>query len=248
MALFNVTNQGYGNLPPTVVGDITINITYDDGEHIFTIADFTTGTTPVYSDPEGDDVETVKIVTLPTVGTLELSEVAVIAGDEITLADIVAGNLIYNTDGIVTAGYTDSTMTFNIADDGSSSYGAITPGIVTFVVGAEINLPPSAVGNKTLNLSYAQFYPITRANLTTETTPAYADPEGDAEENVKILSLPSVGTLLVSGLPATVNQIIPFTILDSGFFVYLCDAADLDGYTTTFDFAISDVGSGEYTS
>lgn len=249
MALFNITNDGYVNLPPTVVGDITINITYSLGVHIFTIADFTTGTTPQYSDPENDGVLTVKIISLPLTGQLNLSGVPVTAGDDITLADIMAGNLIYDIDEFETDGYTDTNMTFNIADDGSLTYGAITAGIVTFVVEADINLPPDNVGDKTINLNYTVSHVFTRANLTTETTPVYSDPEGDAEQSVKILSLPNIGSLSVNGLSATVNQVVPFTTIDSGFFIYnQSGLISNTGFTTSFDFAISDAGSGQFTS
>jgi len=248
MAIFNVTNSGQGNLPPTQVGDITINLDYADEEHEFTIADFTTVTTPVYSDPEGDGVETVKILTLPTTGTLYLSGVPVNVNDEITLADIVAGNLTYDIDLLETGGYTDSTMTFNIADDGSSSYGAITPGVVTFVVGAEINLPPDVVGDETIAVTYAATYVYTAADFTTNTTPAYNDPEADAAEDLKILSLPASGSLKYNGAPCSVNQIVSFADITAGLLQYTADNGTLIAHTDPWNFAIADAGSGTFSS
>jgi hypothetical protein len=248
MAKFNVTNVAVTNLPPTEVGNVAIDILYADTSYVFVEADFTTGTTPVYSDPENDAVSTVKVVTLPTVGTLKLSAVDVIADDEITLADIVAGNLEYFIDLTDTDGYTDSIMTFNIADVGSLEYGAITDGIVTLNVSAEINLPPSSVGDITINLINGEFYTFTSANFTSETTPPYSDPESDAALNLKVLSLPADGTLKLSGIVLTVNDIVSFAEISSGLFTYVPDVSIKIIQTLTFDFAVSDVGSFEYTS
>jgi hypothetical protein len=247
MGIFNVTTSGSVNLPPTQVGDITIELTFNE-TYVFTIADFTTLTTPVYSDPEGDDVQSVKIVTLPTIGQLLLSAVPVIADQEIALVDITGGNLTYVADVAQTAGYTDSDMTFNIADDGSGSYGAITPGIVTFTVAEEINLPPSSIGDNTLNLDYSEFHIFTRDNFTTETTPVYVDPEGDPALNLKLLSLPATGNLKLNAVNCTVNQIIPFSSIDDEFFVYAPDVSIKTAQNLTFDFAIADAGSLEYSS
>jgi hypothetical protein len=247
MAIFNVTTGGSVNLPPTQVGDITIDLTFNE-TYVFTIADFTTLTTPVYSDPEGDSVQSVKILTLPAVGGLLLSAVAVTVGQEIALADITGGNLTYVADVAQTAGYTDSAMTFNIADDGSGSYGAITPGVVTFTAEAEVNLPPSSIGNLTINLVYGEFHVFTRANFTTETTPAYVDPEGDPALNLKILSLPATGNLKLSAVNCTVNQVVPFSSIDSGLFTYAPNVAITTVQNLTFDFAIADSGSLQYSS
>tara|TARA_R110000772_G_scaffold62137_2_gene139637 strand:+ start:741 stop:1484 length:744 start_codon:yes stop_codon:yes gene_type:complete len=247
MAIFNVTTGGSINLPPTQVGDITINLTFNQ-TYVFTIADFTTLTTPIYTDPEGDAVQSVKIVTLPTIGGLLLSAVAVTVGQEISLVDITGGNLTYVADIVQTAGYTDSDMTFNIADDGSGSYGVITPGIVTFTVAAEINLPPSAVGDNTINMVYGEFRAFTRADFTSATTPVYTDPEGDAEQNLKILSLPADGQIVLSGTAVIVNQVIPFSTIDLGTMLWVPDISIKTAQNLTFNFAVSDVGSGQYTS
>jgi len=248
MAKFNVTNVSSINLPPTEVGDITINIVFAVGTHVFTPANFTTETVPVYSDPEEDDVFTVKITALPTLGSLELSAVAVNVNDEITLADITAGNLTYDIAVAETAGYSDSDMTFNIADDGSETYGVITDGIVTFAVTSEINLPPSDVGDNIINLTNGEFYTFTSANFTTETTPAYVDPEGDAPYKVKILTLPANGTLKFNGTNVIVNQEVTVAEIDAGLLTYVPDVSIKTVQSLTFDFAVSDVGSEGFTS
>lgn len=248
MAFFNVTNTSYENLAPTVVGNITINITYATAQHIFTVADFTTLTTPVYSDPENDSAETVKIVTIPTVGLLKLSSIDVSPNDEISVVDIAAGNLTYNIDLGDTDSYIDSDMTFNVADNGSFSYGAIVEGIVTISVGAEINLPPDNVGDNTINLDYNEFYTFTRANFTTETTPAYSDPEADAENNLKILSLPINGTIKIDGVVASVNNVVSFANIDLGKLTYVPNVSIITAQTITFGFSISDAGSGQYSA
>lgn len=247
MGIFNVTTVESINLPPIQVGDITIDLTFNE-TYVFTIADFTTLTIPVYSDPEGDSVQLVKILTLPVVGQLLLSSIPVIVNQEIALSDITGGNLTYVADVAQTAGYTDSVMTFNIADDGSGSYGAITPGVVTFIAEAQVNLPPSSVGDLTINLAYGEFPIFTRANFTTETTPAYVDPEGDLALNLKILSLPATGNLKLSAVNCTVNQVVSFSSIDSGLFTYAPNVAITTAQNLIFDFAIADSGSLQYSS
>lgn len=247
MAIFNVTTGGSSNLPPTQVGNITINLEFNES-YVFTIDDFTTLTTPNYSDPEGDSVQSIKILNLPLYGKLLLSGVFVGFDQEIALAEITSGNLTYTADALETGGYTDSLMIFNIADDGSGLYGSITPGVVTFTVKAQANLPPSSVGDLEINLTYGEFLTFTRANFTTETTPPYFDPEGDPPLNLKIISLPITGTLKHNAIPVTVNQVIPFADIDLGKLTYSPNVLITTAQDLTFDFAISDTGSLQYSS
>jgi hypothetical protein len=248
MALITVTNDIFDNLPPSAIGDNTINVAYT-ATHVFTAANFTTETSPAFSDPEGDSVLNLKIVTVPTLGTIELSAVTQIAGDIVPWADVVAGNLTYVQD-VQTTAYNDSDMTFDLMDDGSNQYSGLTPGIITYVVAGYINLPPNNVGDETLNLTWNEHYIFTRADFTTNTTPPYSDPEADAEQNLKILSvMPSVeGFLKYNGTQVIVNQVISFVDIDAGLLEYSPLPINTGGLLTNFTFAISDVGSGNYSS
>jgi hypothetical protein len=108
------------NLPPTS-GDNEETI--DHGETlVFTSADFTTGTTPAYSDPEGDAALLLKITLLPTIGNLKLSGVNVSLNQIISFTDIVAGNLTYVGDNSVTTSISVE-FDFVIQDTGSGQFG-----------------------------------------------------------------------------------------------------------------------------
>jgi hypothetical protein len=245
MGIFTLTVGSYTNLSPSQIGNISLNLTYNQ-TYTFTIDDFTTNTTPPYMDPEGDSVETVKIITIPTQGVLELSAVAVIALDEITLADINAGNLKYIADVADTDGYSNSELTFDIADDGSSTYSGLT-GIVTFNVGSQANAAP-VIGDGASAVNYGEALVFTSAMFTTGTTPAYSDAEGDPASQLKILTLPTLGIIQYNGINVVVNQIINFSDIDLGLLTFIPDLADTNGDVQNFTYAISDTGSGIFST
>lgn len=120
--------------------------------------------------------------------------------------------------------------------------------LFTLNTNAYVNQPPSTVGDGSATTNYGATYTFTRADFTTNTTPAYADPEGDAAQNLRVLSLPTTGELQLNAVAVTINQVISFANIDSGLFTYVPDNATTTAYADTFNFEISDVGSGSYTS
>tara|TARA_R110000823_G_scaffold304880_2_gene426659 strand:+ start:1418 stop:2155 length:738 start_codon:yes stop_codon:yes gene_type:complete len=245
MASFAININAYANLAPTQLGTLTLNLTYNQA-YVFTVANFTTETIPPYVDPEGDPASLIKIVTIPTTGVLALNGVAVIASDEITVADITSNLLVYTADIGTTTLYSES-FTFDIADVGSGLFGALT-GTVSLNVAASVNLPPTEVGDGTETIEYAETLVFTRAMFTSGTTPPYADPEGDAALNLKIVGLPTDGDLVLNGVTVVLNQIIPFSQIDSGLFTFVPSLVDTDGDVETFQFEIADAGSGQFVS
>lgn len=246
MALFNITVNAQVNQAPSQIGDLTLNLDYNE-LHVFTAANFTTGTTPPYADPEGDAAEKVKIITIPTQGVLALNAVPVIANDEISMTSIATGFLTYQADPADLDGYTNSQLTFDISDYGSALYSGLT-GTVTFIVAADVNDPPSAVGDNTLNTDHAVTVVFTTADFTTNTTPAYADPEGDPAFKLRVDSLPIEGTLKLNGVNVTLNQEITFVDINSGLFTYVPNSLNSNSYNVDFNFSIQDSGSGQYTT
>ena len=100
--------------------DDTITI-LEDGSHVFVTADFG------FSDPNdspADAFASVKITSLPTAGALELDGVGVTLNQEISVADIVAGKLVFspaaNANGL---SYAD--FDFKVRDDGGTDDGGI---------------------------------------------------------------------------------------------------------------------------
>lgn len=115
-------------------------------------------------------------------------------------------------------------------------------------VNARINLPPSEVGDNSLSTAHATTITFTADDFTTNTTPPYADPEGDAAANLRVLTLPANGDLELGGVAVTLNQIIPFTSIVAGQLTYVPDAALTTLRTVNFTFEIADAGSGQYTA
>ena len=109
-----------GNDPPSAVGDNSLTTEYGVSI-VFTSANFTTETTPVYSDPEGDSAECLQILTLPTEGVLKNNGVDVVINEEILFTDIDLGLLTYVPNGLNSNTY-NVDFDFQIKDSGSGQY------------------------------------------------------------------------------------------------------------------------------
>lgn len=242
MAIFNITINSYENLPPSVLGSKIINVAFNE-THVFSLNDFT-NTTPAYSDPEGDAPSKIKILSLPVFGGLLYNGIPVIVSQEI---DVVNINLLTFTGAV--SNYQDS-FSFDIADVGSLQYTNFSinngAGFIQMNVGIESNLPPSEVGDGSKTIEYGETSVFTSAMFTTDTTPPYADPEGDAPSALKILSLPALGILRFNNVPVVINQIISMADIDLGLLTYTPDLADTNGDQQSFEFAVSDTGSGQF--
>lgn len=120
MALFTVTTNEYTNQPPSQVGNNTISTNYGVTK-VFTRANFTTETTPPYTDPEGDTAFQLKVISLPATGTLQLNGVNVSLNQVINFTDIDAGLFTYVPDNGITTSY-NANFNFEIADSGSGIF------------------------------------------------------------------------------------------------------------------------------
>jgi hypothetical protein len=245
MAIFTITVDQYVNKEPSVIGNNTINVVYENNLHTFTEADFTTNTNPKYQDPEADGPLMLKVTSVPSIGELRLDNITVLINDEILFTDIVSGLLIYRPDFLQTTAISTS-FTFTISDTGSTNYYAGADATFNVNVSQEQNLPPSSVGNKDFTINDSNTVVFTAANFTTETTPVYADPEGDVADKLKITSLPTLGIINLDSIPITINQIIPFSEITSGSLTYVPDNST--PYVITFSFEIADLGSGIFTA
>jgi len=243
--LYTITNNGFTNGRPVAVGANTVSI-LNRTTHVFTIANFTTETSPVYSDPEGDALSYIKILQLPVSGQLQLSGAPVSLNQIIISANITAGNLTY-VSSVVDPAYSEI-FKFDIADTGSQTLSGLTTGVITMNVAAIVNSPPTCVGNNTIVKNYNQTHVFTVANFTSETTPVYSDPDGDSAYAVKVLTLPSNGNLYFNGILVTVNQEILMTEVAAGLLTYVSNPATTIAQSLPFNFALSDVGSKTFIS
>lgn len=118
----------------------------------------------------------------------------------------------------------------------------------TLNMGEYNNLPP-VIGDGERTTSYGTEIILVRADFTSNTTPPYSDPEGDAPLNLKITSLPVEGVLKLDGIDVTIGQEISFiTNIDANQLTYTPNNANTSAHSAAFGFEISDVGSTTYTS
>ena len=169
----------------------------------FTASDFTSQ----YTDLDGTALNSIRIDSLATNGTLRLSGVAVTAGQVISSANIA--NLTF----VPTANY-NGTANFTWSATDGTAYS--TSSTATLNISAVNDAPTVANINKTFNedttLSFAAFAP-------TDLLPAYNDIEGTALSAVRIDSLPANGLLKLSGVNVTAGQVISAANLSTLTFV-----------------------------
>jgi hypothetical protein len=226
------------NTLPTV--DDAFNQTISD--YIFREIDFTTNFTTV----DDSVFQTVRISSLPTDGLISFDNVNIIAGFEFDLINI--SKLKYT----LTNTTTPIVSTFNFQTS-NNNINKLFSNMATFTLNiqAAINLPPSAVGDNAITIANAATRVFTIADFTTNTTPAYSDPEGDAAANLRVLTLPIDGVLEFNSVAVTVNQIIPFTggtSITSGALRYVASQVNTAVDTETFTFEISDSGSNTFVA
>ena len=231
------------NQPPNSSGWLKLDISFNE-LYVFTLANFTTETSPPYGDPENDDFASIKITSLPAQGVLSLNNVACLVGDEITSTDLNSGLFKYQADGTDINGYTSGEMEFTVADIGSNSF-TTSPSNVTFEVDSNINEAPSSIGDGEADVVVGQSILMTTAMLTSDLNPPYSDPEGDNPSMLLVVTVPEYGNLELDGVIVIDDQEISFDDIDSGKLFYV-NREFPSGNVEGFDFKISDEGSGEY--
>jgi hypothetical protein len=118
--------------------------------------------------------------------------------------------------------------------------------VFTVTVQAKVNQPPSQVGDGAASTDYGDSYTFTVADFTTNTSPIYVDPEGDAASQLKITLVPANGELQLNAVTVSNNDIINFSDIASGLFTYVPDNGNTSLYTDPFQFEIADSGSGTF--
>ena len=183
----------------------------EDSDITFAAANFTAA----FSDIDGDSLSQIKITSLPSNGTLKLNGTAVTAKQEIDAANL--GNLTFTPD----ADFNGSTsFTWNGSD-----------GQVYADADATVNLTVNAVNDaptvSTVTKSGNQDTDI--VFTASDFTAAFSDPDSDSLAAIKITSLPSNGTLQLSGTEVSVNQEI--YVAEVGNLTFTADA-NFNGITS----------------
>lgn len=193
-----------------------------------------------FTDPNGDLPDKVRIVSLPTTGTLYYNELEISQG---FIFEIENANLLtYKREN---SEYVDSFI-FQTSDDNEINKLFSNMATFTINVEGEVNQPPT-VGDGSTTTAHDTAVTFTRAMFTTATTPPYSDPEGDAALTLKITSLPSKGTIKNNGVAISVNDTFDFTtVIDAGLLTYSPDPTETEAHVPSFNFQIADAGSGQF--
>lgn len=202
------------NQPPDSVGAITISLNNPE-TYIFTPENFTTETSPVYSDPEDDDAFAIKITSTPFYGSFFYAGNNLGLNETVTIKDIDNGLLIYVTDkeqGVSTL----EDVTFSISDKGS--YEFTSGGVITLDVDAFIRSSPVINDETDVYVVLNSDYVFTKYDLITAA--GYYDSDGDTAESIRFTSLPSQGEIQLNGEAISVSQEITLDDVDSGLLIY----------------------------
>lgn len=231
------------NEAPTVqsIGRTFSNLTIGQLQtYQFVRADFTTG----FADPNGDNPGTVKILQNTFKGQLFFNG-TLINGTNFTFPIAQVGNLQYKFTVTAQDSAFDKIF-FQISDDNPSPKFS-DMATFTIAVTPHTNQPPDEVGNNTITLSNRVTRTFTLADFTSNTTPPYHDPEGDGVYQLRVDSLPTLGSLLLSGVAVTVGQIINASSINAGNLTYVAPNQDTAA-NVSFNFSLSDTGSHIFVS
>jgi gliding motility-associated-like protein len=160
-----------------------------DGTITFSASDFT----GAYSDVENNTLAKIKVVTLPSNGTLQLSGISVTANSEINAANL--GNITF----VPTSGFTGVTTFVWNGNDGSLY--AVSNANVHLSISAIPNTPP-VVSDLSKSVNEDNVLTFAPADFSS----AYTDGESNAMTKIKITSLPANATLKLSGVDLAIND------------------------------------------
>ncbi|MCF6768609.1 Ig-like domain-containing protein, partial [Thiotrichales bacterium 19S11-10] len=180
-----------------------------------------------------DSFNSVIITTVPTPGSLELSSVAVTAGQEVLVSDLA--NLIYSP--VADANGTSySSFTFQVKDDGGTSNGGVdtdqSANTIIFDVTA-VNDEPTASDN-TITTNEDTPYTFSASDFN------FSDVDGDSLASVQITSLETVGDLKLNGTDVTLNQVIAVADITNGLLVFSSVLNANGASYDSFNFSVND--------
>ncbi len=202
--------------PPTSNNSVT---TSEETPVTFAAANF-----PFSDGDPGDTLQSVRITSLPSVGTLTLGGVAVTLNQVIPVASL--GTLVF-TPALNGNGSPYTTFNFQVGD------GTLFSSSATMTVNVTpVNDPPTTSNN---SVTTPEDTPVTFAAAS---FPFSDVDSGDTLQSVRITALPSIGSLTLGGMAVTLNQIIPTASLNTLVFT---PALNGNGSPcTTFNFQVGD--------
>lgn len=220
---------------PTV-DDVEVNLLSND--YSFKFSDFTNN----FNSYGQGQPENVRINTIPPLGNITYNGQVIQPGFVLNINDV--GSLKFNVSVDLDADFGFVFQTSN--SNQFKTYSNMAT--FTFNIDAYVNQPPSEVGDRTVTIPNSSTYVITAADVTTLTTPPYADPENDPVANLRVILLPTSGNLQLSGTNVVLNQIIPFASIQAGNLTYVANPGNQASHTASFQFELSDTGSNTFVS
>ena len=205
------------------VGTATTVTTFEDMPYTFVRTDF--GFTDPHDSPT-NQLQAVRITTLPLGGTLRDNGTAVTAGQFVSVADITAGRFVFTpAPDANSSAY--ASFTFQVQDNGGTANGGVdldpTPRLLTVNVTA-VNDAPIGTATTVTTLEDTP-YTFVRADF------GFTDPH-DSPANgfqaVRITRLPLAGMLKDNGTTVTAGQFVSVGDIDAGRLVFT-PAADANG-------------------
>jgi len=120
------------------------------------------------------------------------------------------------------------------------------------------NLPPSCIPKVCIQLNSHSEHVFSLDEFVNNsacdgTQYSFTDPEGDYLLKIKINDAPQYGSfMLYDGSSWNIVTSFPVEVtasqLQSGYFKFIDDSDESDGYTLTLSYEAADTGSGQYTS
>nr|CRH05300.1 protein of unknown function [Candidatus Magnetococcus massalia] len=215
----NVDITAVNDLPTGADKTVT---TDEDTDYTLTAADFGFSDTA-----DSDSLTHVKITTLETAGALKLSGSDVALNDEVAVADINAGNLVFTPVADANGSSYDS-FGFKVKDGTAYSSAENT---ITVDVTAVNDLPTAADNSVTTNEDTD--YTFAASDFGFDDTA-----DSGSLTSIKITSLETVGALKLSGTDVTANQVIAAADITNLTFTPVANANG-SSYDA-FDFSVND--------
>ncbi|MCX7671544.1 MAG: Ig-like domain-containing protein, partial [Anaerolineae bacterium] len=194
------------------------------------------------SDSPQNNLLAVRITTAPTVGSLTLSGTPVASGTFVSATDIAAGRLVYNAPATVPP--STATFTFQVQDDGGTANGGVDldpiPKVMTFSITTApiVNRAPSGTD---ATVTTAEDVPYVFALSDFPITDPLDSPP-HALGGLVITSLPTRGSLTLSGVPVALGQTVPAVDIAGGNLRFTPAANQSGSPFDTFTFRVRDNG------
>lgn len=181
-----------------------------------------------FSDLDGNTLEGVRIVSIPSQGILSLNATIVVAGQVVSIAELQAGLLRFVPDPDEN-GIPYTSFTFTVIDDAAEESASAT---MTINVNPQ-NDPPTAQ-DKTLTMDEDQTLVIQTGDFS------FNDIDGHAFNKVRIVSTVTLGTLRNGAAVISNNDEVPVADIAAGLLVFTPAPNGNGSPYTTFTFRVFD--------